>query len=384
MKKISPPFIIIISALVSLALNTILSVQTKSWLFSISALIKDLLVFSIPFLVFALIFQATSSLSTRTKSTMTYIFLGVIASNFLATFSSQLFGHIAYQYTPILTQPSCSEQLKQLVFLPFKNIISCDVALFLGCILPAVLRKIRPQSVTAVNKVCAKITHWIFTAITHIIPVFIFGFLIKLAHEKQLSIAAEYASVIGIVLTGSLSYILLLFLLGTGSIKNTIRRIKDIAPALINGFSTMSSSSTIPILTKGLRAHSPSPQFIDLSIPSTINIHLIGDCFAIPTLAFAIMKTFDMPLPDIMTFLTFTGYFVLAKFSVAGVPGGGVLVMLPIIEKCFNFSGNKLSLIVALYILFDPIITCVNILGNSALSVVGERFLGRRLKSSKE
>lgn len=61
-------------------------------------------------------------------------------------------------------------------------------------------------------------------------------------------------------------------------------------------------------------------------------------------------------------------YFVLAKFSVAAVPGGGILVMLPILEAYLGLNGEMLSLITALYLLFDPVITCANILGNGAFA----------------
>ncbi|MBA3284675.1 MAG: cation:dicarboxylase symporter family transporter, partial [Nitrosopumilus sp.] len=82
----------------------------------------------------------------------------------------------------------------------------------------------------------------------------------------------------------------------------------------------------------------------------------------------ALMATFERGLPDLSLFLIFACYFVLAKFAVAAVPGGGVLVMLPILERYLDFSPEMLSLITTLYILFDPIITSANILGNGAFA----------------
>jgi Na+/H+-dicarboxylate symporter len=49
---------------------------------------------------------------------------------------------------------------------------------------------------------------------------------------------------------------------------------------------------------------------------------------------------------------------------VAAIPGGGIVVMLPILESCLGFNSEMLSLITALYILFDPVITSANVLGN--------------------
>ena len=70
-----------------------------------------------------------------------------------------------------------------------------------------------------------------------------------------------------------------------------------------------------------------------------------------------------------MGYLIFACYFVMAKFSVAAVPGGGILVMLPILERYLGFDATMLSLITALYILFDPIITCANVLGNGGFAM---------------
>jgi Na+/H+-dicarboxylate symporter len=64
-------------------------------------------------------------------------------------------------------------------------------------------------------------------------------------------------------------------------------------------------------------------------IPATVNIHLMGDCFAIPIFAFAILKSFGIAEPTTFSYLMFAISFVLAKFSVAAVPGGGSSLCCP-------------------------------------------------------
>ena len=75
-----------------------------------------------------------------------------------------------------------------------------------------------------------------------------------------------------------------------------------------------------------------------------------------------------MPEPSLVNYLIFTFYFVLAKFSVAAVPGGGIIVMLPILESYMGFDTEMMALITALYILFDPVITCANVFGNGVFA----------------
>jgi Na+/H+-dicarboxylate symporter len=130
----------------------------------------------------------------------------------------------------------------------------------------------------------------------------------------------------------------------------------------------MSSAASIPLTLIGTEKNAKNKDLVHTVVPATVNIHLIGDCIAIPCFAFAILKNFDLPQPDLMTYFMFTIYFVIAKFSVAAIPGGGIIVMLPILEQYLGFNSNMLSLITALYILFDPIITSANVFGNGAFA----------------
>jgi Na+/H+-dicarboxylate symporter len=121
-------------------------------------------------------------------------------------------------------------------------------------------------------------------------------------------------------------------------------------------------------------------------ISSTVNVHLVGDCFFIPMVAFVILRIFDVPPPDFGEYLVFSMRFVISKFAVAAVPGGGILVMLPVIESCLNFNQEMLGLITALYVLFDPVITSCNVYGNGAFAMICNRifsvFDGSRITRS--
>ena len=88
------------------------------------------------------------------------------------------------------------------------------------------------------------------------------------------------------------------------------------------------------------------------------------------TLKFLLTKAALFKLKEtlLLNYFMFVVYFVIAKFSVAGIPGGGIIVMLPILESYLGFNSEMMSLITALYILFDPINTCINVLGNGAFA----------------
>ena len=125
-----------------------------------------------------------------------------------------------------------------------------------------------------------------------------------------------------------------------------------------------------------------NPDLARSVIPATVNIHLVGDCFAIPIFALAILVSFQGGLPSLEHYALFTFYFVMAKFAVAAVPGGGVLVMLPVLEKYLGFSAPMLSLITALYVIFDPLITAANIMGNGAFAMGFSKLYAKTEKLS--
>jgi Na+/H+-dicarboxylate symporter len=137
----------------------------------------------------------------------------------------------------------------------------------------------------------------------------------------------------------------------------------------------MSSAASMPLTIIGAENNATNKEVARFVIPATVNIHLVGDCFAIPIFAYAVLKSFGMAEPSLINYLIFTLYFVLAKFSVAAIPGGGIIVMLPILERYLGFNAEMMSLITALYILFDPVITCANVLGNGAFAKMVDKAL---------
>jgi Na+/H+-dicarboxylate symporter len=163
-------------------------------------------------------------------------------------------------------------------------------------------------------------------------------------------------------------------------IQEFLNNIKNMLPAAISGFSTMSSAASMPLTIIGAENNTQNKEIAGCVIPATVNIHLVGDCFAIPIFAYAVLKSFGLPEPSLFNYMIFAFYFVLAKFSVAAVPGGGIIVMLPILEVYMGFNAEMMSLITALYILFDPIITCANVLGNGAFAKMIDNCFGLLIK----
>ena len=98
--------------------------------------------------------------------------------------------------------------------------------------------------------------------------------------------------------------------------------------------------------------------------------------------AIAAIKAFGIPFPEFSQYIIFSLHFVLAKFAVAAIPGGGVLVMLPVMQAYLGLNADMLALVTALYVLFDPLITTCNVAGNSAMAIIFDKITSFRSSKS--
>ena len=146
------------------------------------------------------------------------------------------------------------------------------------------------------------------------------GFAVKLQFDGIImQIIKDYTSIFAIIGAAQFGYIIFLFFaLNKFKFSKSILSIKNMLPAALSGFSTMSSAASMPLTIIGTEKNARNKDLVHTVVPATVNIHLIGDCIAIPCFAFAIMKNFDIAQPDIFTYFMFTIYFVIAKFFCSG------------------------------------------------------------------
>jgi Na+/H+-dicarboxylate symporter len=251
-------------------------------------------------------------------------------------------------------------------------LVSNDYALFSGFGLGILFSlKFPSQSTTLSNKLL-KFTYFILKKLfVPIMPLFILGFLLKLQHEQVLiTICKDYFFVFLIITLAISCYLLFAYGALNGFQKKLWgKSLKNMTPAMMTGFSTMSSAAAMPFTIIATEQNVSRPEMARALIPSTVNIHMIGDSFSIIIFAMTILVSFGNEFLPIGQFLIFGFYYVIARFAGAGVPGGGVLIILPVLEQQLGFSPAMLSLITALYIIFDPIITSGNVMGNGAFAI---------------
>ncbi|OIO58681.1 MAG: transporter [Verrucomicrobia bacterium CG_4_10_14_3_um_filter_43_23] len=351
----------------------------KSFFYSISLTIKDLLIFVLPLIVFSYIFSCILSLKQRSWVFVGLILVALTASNFFSTLIAYTVSKSFFNIMgPIeAMQLGAENALAPLWKLSLPRLIPNDVALFSGLILGALFSIFRNKTVEKISINLKNLSNLLLhKGLVPVVPLFIFGFVLNLQSQGLLqSMFSQYGTLLACIVSTQLSYIAILFLINSGfSPKKWLISLRNVLPSAIAGFSTMSSAAAMPLTLRGAEKNTGDPDKADAIIPITVNIHLIGDSIGIPIIALGIIHSFGLPAPDMSTYLIFATFFVIAKFAVAAVPGGGILVMLPVLEKYLNFTPDMLSLITALYILFDMFFTTANVLGNGAFAVLYIRF----------
>lgn len=382
------PLILLGVILFAICCDSLIPLQLKSVLYALSLSIKSVIILILPMIIFMLLFKTLAKLAGNATKTVLLILALTCCSNFVSTMISYQIGSSIYGLDMSLTSPQGSDGLAAAWSLKLPALIANDHAMFAGLILGILGANFFPSISQRTAKWFDSIVNFALKIIFYAIPVFVAGFVIKLIHDKVMeSIFYDYAVVFSIVAASLGCYLTFIyFLTNNFKIRQFASSIKNMLPAAIAGFGSMSSAATMPLTMIGTEKNTQNPNLTRLMIPTTVNIHLIGDCFAIPIFAFAVMKNFGIAEPTFIAYFVFALYFVLAKFSVAAIPGGGILVMLPLLEGHFGFTGEMSSLITALYILFDPVITVANVCGNGGLTMVMNKLqpLLMGSKSSEE
>jgi len=376
------PLILFAEVLVCLIFGDMVPVEVKSFLYSVSLSMKEILLWVLPLIIFSFVISSLCNLKQGALSFVILLFSMICLSNFFTTCMSGFFGTMAFKHLDIVPNLlKASSELDPQWVLSLPKLIPNEAALGAGLILGLVFALFSIQkgkdmagflqkaSVLALNKIFIPV-----------VPVFLAGFLLKLQHDQLLMIIIKnYFSIFLIISLFVISYLALMYgLVSNFDPRKWLASIRNMLPAMLAGFSSMSSAAALPLVIYGSEKNCKEKSIVQGVIPVTTNIHLVGDCIGIPIMALAILLSFGGDLPSFSDYLIFASFFVLAKFAVAAVPGGGILVMLPILEKYLGFSGEMLSLITMLYMMFDPVLTASNVMGNGSFVMLISKLMGRQ------
>ncbi|MDR0678973.1 MAG: dicarboxylate/amino acid:cation symporter [Puniceicoccales bacterium] len=377
--RLSSPVLLVFLFIAVYFFGTAVPLPLQRGLLALSITLKSFVICLLPFLIFGLLFSAFYRLGRVASRTIFWILVLVCSSNFLAVYVSQFFGRAVYAVNLGLSSLEAGRTLEPLFLLQFPRLIPNSLALVSGVlagIFAAKFFRNRAMALlTGVDGCVAKLLRCVLA----LVPFFLVGFLLKMKYDGLLAvIVRRYAAIAVLIVVAVVAYLFLFYYVASGfNFRRTASSLRHMLSPAICAFSSMSSAATLPYTLVAVEKNCANGLLARSMATTTSNIHLIGDCFAIPIFIYAILSSYGFPPPPAALYFFFAVQFVVAKFSVAGVPAGGIIVMLPIIERCFGFHSEMSSLIFSLYVIMDPICTCANVLGNGALAQFADRTVFR-------
>lgn len=360
------------------------------WCLTASVQLKEILLFLLPWMIGSYI--ATALLSIKEQAP--WLIFGIIG---LATFSNAFASFLAYglgivvlpyfsQGTSVL-QSFQGQSLSSFEIFLLPRVIDPSYAMLLGMGLGFLFRVIHVPVLEKALFLMKEAINWFLqTVFIPLLPVFILGFTLKIKREGILfDLAAQYSQIFVFLWISVTLYVLFLYAIGTGfRFKPWIESIRNMLPAWITGMATMSSAATMPVTLASTEKNIKDPDFVRLVIATTVNIHMVGVSLGTALLALSLLTLTGHPLPDFWVYSNFVLYFCLARFSTAAIPGGSLLVLLPIVQIHLGFDQNLSSLITLIYILQDPLSTSANVMSNGAFAMIFHRLIRKKNNSMSQ
>lgn len=373
-KKVKLPLFLLVILIFPLLFGQHVPTHIKSICYALSLSMKTILEFVLPFIIFSFVFFCLSNLQ---KGALFFVFL-LVTCVFLSNFTALMFGYTSgmiglsfFHFTPTalesgpLLLPAWNFHLTKLV--------SNDTALLCGFFAGIFFSFWPNPKVKEVANLLNKAANGFLKRIfIPVLPLFILGFVFKLEYDKVLQMALTlYGPILLLVVVAQWSYLCFWYLVAAQfSFKKFLFYVKNVLPATLTGFSTISSAAAMPVLLQSTEKNLNDADKAKMLIPAIINIHTLGSAIGIPILSLATIITFGLPLPSPSVFIVFALYTALAKYAVAAVPGGVIIVVAPILEAHLGFSSDMVGLITAVYLICDPFGTAANVTANGAFPIL--------------
>ena len=365
----SQPMRLLFTIILAFYFNHLIPLIAKQFFLSISLLLKEILMFMLPLIIFSSVYSAFSKIRGHAMLFVSLLLISVVISNL---FSVSIAG--IFSYFLVFTEHASMHNPQEIVGLTalwqfsLPKLIPNNIALLLSFILACINKPIIANNAKKLADLASKIVEIFLKKIfIPVLPLFIFGFLVKLLTDDIIGdvLAVNPQAFIFMILM-LLIYLTTIFI--TAIIlykKEPIVIFQNFLAPAITAFTCMSSAAALPFSIKAAEENTGNKNVSDVVMPATVNIHMIGDSICIPILAMIMLMAFGYPMPSLHTYLVFAVMFVITKFSGAGVPGGSILVMIPILESYLGFTPEMVALITICYILLDPICTTGNVIGNN-------------------
>lgn len=378
---------LILKIFIALVLGITLGIICKSLnldfpirlLATFSELFGSFLSFIIPLIMIGFIVPGIASLGNKSGKglliTTIVAYISTLCSGFLA------FSAGSYLLPKFLKSNSLviesSNQITTFFSIDIPPIMTVMSALVFSFIMGISLSKIKNSSILNIfNEFSSIVTNIISNMLIPIVPIYVGAIFSKLSFSGEIFSTLKSFALVYIILFALQGVYIIIQYSFASSIKkeNPLKLLKNMLPAYLTAAGTQSSSATIPVTIECVNNNDVSEEVTDFVIPLSATIHLAGDTITLVLTSMAVMymtgriPTFSLMLPFI---------FMLGVTMVAapGVPGGGVMAALGILESMLGFGTLEKPIMIALHAAQDSFGTATNVTGDGAIAILVDKIL---------
>lgn len=349
--------------------------------FTFSTIFKEFLRVFLPFIITSFVLSGILSFKKNAPIVLSLLVGIILCSNALIALISYVAARLTLPYITagISTKGLVVSQILTPFFtfqIPFP--VSSEQGLMLAVILGMLFSFVSwPAFEKQVHRFKDRVEGILSLVFIPLLPLYVLGFLLKIQYEGVFSnLFNYYGRAFLLILCLQWTYLALMYFVATGfNVMRAIIAIQNAIPSYLAAFTTMSSTAAIPITVNSAENNEVDSSFAKLSVPIMANVHLIGDGISTPILALVTLYVFAGTIPSLFTYAIFVAYFCVTMLAVSGIPGGGIIVMIPILVSRLGFTGEMVSVIMTLYMLQDSLGTAGNVMGDGALAIIMNKLL---------
>lgn len=160
---------------------------------------------------------------------------------------------------------------------------------------------------------------------------------------------------------------------GAVSRRNPVQMLKTMMPAYFTAIGTQSSAATIPVTVRSAKKAGISSRVVDFAIPLCATIHLSGSMITITACSVAVLFMTGKN-PDFGSLIPMILVLGVMMVAAPGVPGGGVMTAIGLLESMLGFDSSMIALMIALYLAQDSFGTATNVTGDATIATLTERI----------
>lgn len=383
MKKISLPLQLLGIIAFVLVIGTYLPLSLVTGFYTFSFLIKEILSFLLPVIVFTFITSGVLALKKNAPIILSILLACIIISNAAVAFFAYFMGSWLLPWiVPTIGNINIitPSDMQPLFKLNLPHLVSSEHAMIAALAMGIALSFFKiPHFEKAILHTKRFLDHFLHKIFIPLVPLYILGFLLELhANGNITTLFSYYGKTFALIFILHVITLSVIYYIAAGfHLRKAAIYMENSLPSYITAFGCMSSTATIPVTIACGEKNMNNKPLAEMATPILANVHLLGDAISTPILALVTMYVFTGMLPNPFTYALFVIYFCMSMLAVSGIPGGGIIVMQPILHSILGFSPDMLSIITTLYILQDSLGTGANTMGDGALLIIVNNILKR-------